>query len=413
MVRLRALAADQDMRRMSALTATEGSARLLSFAFYAVAARALSPHGFGVVRYTLTIVLIAFFLLQVLVKAIARELGSARGDEVATRDLIAASITLTVGLLIFTSLVCVLAGETGILGPVDVLGLIVALGGYTTFQMYYAVARGIGETFRPAAAYLGGSVVQLLVFGLLVVAGDATPRTALLTYGISSLLPILLCEIHRPVLAIWHSVSRQALRRLLHTGLPLVLGQIGFVVWNSADQIWVQLHLGTSDVGLYGAARNMSQLFIVVPTGVGVALLPRIAELRANNLGSQARRLVILSTAGVLGITALLAAVVIIERDPLLVILYGHGYGRAGGALLLQAIAMIFYSGFVTLTAAAVGWGWPRLSVVGMCVAAVTETAALACLPGRGLAVAAGAFALSIGVAFVVVLVWAATIDRG
>jgi O-antigen/teichoic acid export membrane protein len=117
---------------------------------------------------------------------------------------------------------------------------------------------------------------------------------------------------------------------------------------------------------------------------------------------------VLYSTAAVTGLTAILAAVVIVARSPLLTVIYGSSYVAASGALALQAIAMVFYAGFTTLTVAAIGWGWPRLSVVGICVAAIVEVISLVALPGKGLTTAAGASALSIAVAFGVVLIWGA-----
>jgi O-antigen/teichoic acid export membrane protein len=394
------------MRPIAVLTLTEGGARSLSFLFYVLAARALTPHGFGRVRYTLTIVLIGFFVLQVVVKAIARELGAARGKDSETDRLVGSSVAVAGLLLVVTGAGCCVAGRLDLLGPVDVTGLIVALIGYTAFQVYYAIARGIGETLRPALAYVGGSLVQLLAFAALVAVGAVSARLALIVYGVSSLVPIFVCELTRPVVIGRLSFSLSAAMKLIGTGLPLLVGQVAFIVWNSADQIWVQAHLGTRDIGLYGAARNLSQLFIVVPTGVGVALLPRVAELRAARAARAARRLALGATAGVSVVTLVLALSVIAGRLTLLRLLYGPGYEAAAPALFFQSVGMVFYSGFATLTVAAIGWGWARLSVFGIAVAGAAEVVCLVVLPGDGLARAGAAFATSIGVAFVFVLVW-------
>jgi O-antigen/teichoic acid export membrane protein len=393
---------------MAAMTVTEGGARLLSFLFYVMAARALSPGGFGRVRYTLTIVLIAFFLLQVVVKAISRELGAARGDPTQTDALIGSSAVMAAGLLLITAGVCVAAGEAGLLGAVDVPGLVVAVIGYTTFQVYYAIGRGVGETLRPAVSYVGGSLVQIAAFGVIVALGLATPRSALIIYGLSSVVPIVLCELHRPLVLGRLRASRGASRRLMYTAVPLIAGQIGFIVWNSADQIWVQADMGTRAVGLYGAARNLSQLFIVIPTGVGVALLPRVAELRTHGSRDQAVKLTLSWCVAVSVATAVLAMIVILSRGTLLSALYGSAYRAASSSLLLQSIGMVFYAAFATLTGAAVGWGWARVSVVGISVAGATEVILLLVLAGRGssIATAAGAFAGSIGLSLAVVLVW-------
>src|SRR5204862_3817196 len=99
----------RELRPMAALTFSEGSGRLLSFVFYVVAARLLTTHGFGVLRYTIALSLLAFGLLQVLVTALARELGAARGDEGATDLVLGSGLAAAPLLLGASSLLCVVA----------------------------------------------------------------------------------------------------------------------------------------------------------------------------------------------------------------------------------------------------------------------------------------------------------------
>jgi hypothetical protein len=83
-----------ERRAVFALTAIEAFARVLALAFYLVAAHAFSVSQFGVVRYTITLALLALAPLLVLATATNRELGAARGGEEQTRVVLGSSLTI-------------------------------------------------------------------------------------------------------------------------------------------------------------------------------------------------------------------------------------------------------------------------------------------------------------------------------
>lgn len=382
---------------MRLLTAAEGGSRLLSLLFYIIAARVLSPSGFGVVRYTITFSLIMFLALQVLVKAIARELGAARGDERLTRSIIGSSLLLTAVVLAVSYAACFVVVGTGLSGLARTWPLIVVLSGQAGFQVYYALGRGLGHMARPALTYLAGSLLQLLallVYG--AIATRVSPGAALIIFGISSLAPIVAYELWRPILRRQSLlVSRHALGLLWATSAPLVLGQVAFVVWNSADQVWVQERFGAVDVGLYSASRNLVQLFLVLPTGIGAALLPRVAELRARGEERRAVRLVGGATGAVLTVSSALGLAAIIGRTELLELCYGRDYRAAAPALVGLTVGMAVAAVYFTLSAASVGWGRGVASTFAFSVGAAVELSALLLLRPTTPAGTAWTFALS------------------
>ncbi len=353
--------------------------RLLSFVFYLVAARTLTTEGFGVLRYTLALMMLAFGLLAVLVTAVTRELGAARGDSGRTGAVLGSTLAVAAALLAASLLVCAIASALGLTGSADLLGLLAAVVGYTLFQLYYAISRGLGDSARAVGAYVGGSAAQLAILVLLTIVADPGPRTALLVYAVSGLIPIAVFELTRPVvLRRVLQVTRVELGRLWSVGAPLILAQAAFLSWLTVDQIWVESSLGTREVGLYGAAKNVAQVFMVIPAGVTGVLLPRIAELRSRGDVTHARRLTYYSAAGTLGVSSLLALLVIGFRSELLEGLYGARYEAAASSLSGLAVGMVFYGGFMALANAAVGWGRPGMYTAGMVLAAVAQVAALA-----------------------------------
>jgi FkbM family methyltransferase len=402
-----------ELRSVVALTASEAVARILAFAYYLVAARSLAPSGFGVVRYTITLSLLGFALMQVLVTIIGREVGAARGDREATAGIVGGSLAIGAVLWLGSVALTVAAAALGLTGAADAAGLVVVLSGLAVLQVYYAIARGLGDMRRMAFTLVGGAVIQLATFGALASTSHLAPRTALLVYGISSVLPVLACEIVRPVISPRaFGLNRVRVHRMWKLAAPLLVAQACYLIWNSADQVWVEETLGTAQVGLYAAARNFSQVFAVLPAGVAGVLLPRVAELRAMGEDDRARRLIAVGTAATLGLSALLAVAVIAERTPLLETLYGGSFGGAATPMVGVAVAMAAYAGFATLTQAVIGWGRPAVYTIGIAVAAGAEVVLLAALPDGSSASAAWAFAGSIALALVIVVAWVAGLGR-
>lgn len=391
---------------MAALTFAEGAARLLSFGFYLVAARLLTTGEFGVVRYTIALSLLAFAGLQVLVTGLMRELGAGRADPERAPAAIGTTLAAAGVVLAGSLALCAIAGATGLTGSADLLGLVVCLAGLSVFQLYYAAARGLGDPRRAVIAYAGGSLVQLVACAV-ALAIHPTVTTALLVFGLSSLVPILACELYRPILRRL-SFSGHVMRRLRVLSGPLLVAQVGFLVWLTADLVWVDRTLGERELGLYGAAKTVSQVLIILPAGVAGALLPRVAELRAAGRSDTARRLVYGAAAGLLVSTLAVVALVIAGRSTVLEVLFGDAYGAAAPALVGLALGMAAYAAFVGLTEGAVGWGRPGVYSAGIVVAAGTEVLALLSLSDEaGISAAAWASAgsMALGLGTVVLLI--------
>ena len=255
-----------ETKPMAWLAGVEAAARILSFAFYLIAARSLAPAGFGVVQYTITVSLLAFGALQVLVTAIIRELGADRDNHARTREVLGSSLAVALFLWLATSLLCLIAQAAGLAKGADTLGLLAVIAGTAAFQIYYSIGRGLGEPARQAAAYAGASLAQLVVFGLLALLTHPTATEALLIFGLSSFVPVIVCEWKWPVLRGKPlPVRRDVVRRLWLVAAPLLVAQVCYLLWSSLDQLWVQGELGSYQVGVYASAKNISLALIVIP----------------------------------------------------------------------------------------------------------------------------------------------------
>jgi O-antigen/teichoic acid export membrane protein len=363
---------------MAVLTLAEGVARGLSFGFYLLAAHALAPASFGVVQFTIALATVTLAPVQLVGIAIRRELGADRGDREATLETLGSGLAVSVGALAVALALSGLADAADLAETANVTGLLAVIAGLSAFEIYYAIARGRADFRRAAIAYAAGAALQLVVFGVITATTDPTPTAALCIFGASSLVPILVYEAWRPILRRTPlRIGRRSLEKLWAIGAPLAPGTVAFLVWNSADQIWVGNVFGSFDIGTYGAARNLSQILMVPIVGFTGALVPRVAELRTSGERDRAVRLISWTTWVLVGCCAAIALVLILGRTFLLETFYGAAYGAGANALIGLSVGMVAFGGFSALGHGSMGFGAPRIYSIGYVVAAVVEVALL------------------------------------
>jgi O-antigen/teichoic acid export membrane protein len=387
-----------ERRAIYGLTGVEGVARLLSFGFYLIAARVLSISGFGVVRYTISLALLALAPLLVLATAVNRELGAVRGSDSGTGMVLGSSVVVGFWIWAATSLVCLVADAANLLGSASLPGLLIVVAGGAIFNLYYQISRGLGQIKRTAVTYIGGSLLQLAALGAVVVAFHLTPFVALLLFGLCWCLPVIGAELVMPVARGRRlTVDRRVARALWRIGGPLLVAQAGYMIWMSADQIWVDSTLGSAQIGLYGTAKTLVQVFIVLTAGSMGVMLPRVAEFRAKGLDERARDFIRVTSVRLIALAVVAAGVMIAIRTPLLTTIFGERYAGASAALLALTVGMAGYAAFVTVTVAAIGWGRSGVMALGICVAASSEVVLLLVGGGSSIAFAGWANAVSIG----------------
>lgn len=359
------------LRAFSTLAGAEAAARLLSFAFYLAAARALSPDAFGDVRLVIAVALLMFGPLQVLVNALVRELGRAAADAERQAKVLLSGIRQAMSVLVVLLLVAGALPVIGVGGETSVFALAVVFAGYSIFQLYFAITRGLGLSARAAAVYVIGSALQLVVFAAFWGLDLASPDVALFTFGVTAALPVLVVEIVSPVIPRRAAVGGETIR-LAALG-ALGVAQIGYVLWNTQDQIIVDVAQSSTDAGVYAAGKNLAQIFAVLPSAISGFFLPRIAAAYADGRRGYTVRLTVrvsvLATAG----SMLVALVASVLGETALAILYGDEYRAAAGPFAALAVSMSLYVALITVCSAAIAWDRPQVFMWSICVAAATQ----------------------------------------
>lgn len=346
----------------------------LAYVFTVLAARLLAPAAYGELAALLGVLLVGVVPATGLQTAAALQLGGHRGDpSVLVRRLHATTMAGAGGVAVAGALAAFPLARLLHLPDPQVLGwMLVLLVTHTLAGGYQGVLQGAGRYVRMAVVTASFGVIKLIggVTGLLL---GGTPTAAMAGMALGAVLGAALGWLGagRPGLA--GSIGAPARAALRASGALL-----GFVVLLNLDLLLARYHLPGSRAGEYAVAAVLTKISFWLPQGVGVVLLPSLADAasRARTVRRAAGAVAVLGAA--------LTAGTAVMGGRLLRIVGGSAYGAAPGhavwlfALLggLLAVAqLLLYSGI----AAADG-----VSVAAVWVAAAGESAAVEVLAATG-----------------------------
>lgn len=301
-----------------------------------IAARLLVPEQFGVFAATLVV-------YNIVVNVSELGVGSAlirSPDE--TERLAPTAVTLSVvtsaglagGMALLASVSAAGVGIPDARGPIMVMAIVVLLAGPSAVP-----AALLTQAFRQDRRLLADGLNFVAANGLLVVlalnGGGAYALAWSRVAGQAISVVVLLCVVerrHRP------GFERDAARRLVMIGLPLVgANLVGYGV-SAVDAVIVGHLLGARDLGVYVLATNVAgwpvQLMLPVLMNVG---LPLVSRFRSNRreMSRVVGALLGITTMVVCPTTALLAAL----SASVVALLYGSSWTAAAPVLAVLTLA--------------------------------------------------------------------------
>ena len=333
-------------------------ANALAYAFTMVAARLLAPAAFGELAALLGVLLVATVPATGLQTAAALYLGGTpqgRTPAVLARlhatALVTALVVAAAGVLAAGPLTALLhLPETG-----AVVWLVALLLPSTLVSGYQGILQGSGRYVRLAVvnAFLG---LAKLVGGTagLVVGGSPTSALAGMTVAtvVATVLGWLCCG--RPGLA-------RGVAAPLSAALKASGALLGFVVLLNLDLLLARHHLPAADAGEYAVGAIVAKVAFWLPQGVGVVLLPRLAD------DAHRRQPMPSALAVVAGVGTVLALCTAALGSSALPLIGGSAYGDTLGTAtwlfaalgtLLALAQLLLYSGIATSDRLAVGAVW-------------------------------------------------------
>jgi O-antigen/teichoic acid export membrane protein len=341
-------------------------ANALAYGFTVLAARALSPAAYGELAALLGVLLVAVVPASGLQTAGALALAGSRPGA-GPRELHSAGLVTAAAVAGLAALAAPLVGALLHLpDPRTALWLAVLLVPHLVVGAHLGILQGTGRFARLAAvtAAFTGAKTAGAVTGLLL---TGTPAGALggMTAGalVGAVLGWAGCGAPR-LSAGW--------RPLAGAGLLAAAALLGFVLLSGLDVLLARHWLGADAAGEYAVGAIIVKVVFWLPQGVGVVLLPRLAD------PDDRRRALLAALAVVGGLGAVLTLGTVAVGDRAVPLIGGSAYGAGIGATawvfaalgtLLALAQLLLYSGIAARDRVPGGAVW---------VAVATETAAVA-----------------------------------
>ena len=349
-------------------------ANALAYVFTVIAARALVPAAYGELAALMSVLLVATVPATGVQTAAALYLGGRNGNQTSAMARLHATALVTA--LAVVALGVLAAAPVGALlhlpDATVLVWLLALLLPYTLVAGYQGMLQGTGRYGRLAvttavfgAARLAGATAGLLIGG--------TPSSTLagMTVGACAGALIAWAVCGRPGFS-WE--LRGPVSATLHASAAL----LGFIVLLNLDVLLARHHLPAYAAGEYAVGAIFAKVAFWLPQGIGVVLLPRLAD------ATHRRRLLppALAVVGAVGAVLTLATAALGAQA--LPLVGGSAYGASLGSAtwlfaalgtLLAVAQLLLYSGIATADRLAGGTVW---------VAAAVECIAVAVLAGTG-----------------------------
>ncbi|MGY2067504.1 hypothetical protein [Blastococcus sp. SYSU DS0619] len=368
----------------------------LSYVFTVVAARSLAPAAYGELAALLSLLLVGSVPATGVQTATALVLGGRPGGPgtVARLHATAWVVGLAVGAVGLLAAVPVRAA-LHLPGTGAVLWLAAMLLPHTLVQGYQGLLQGSGRYRRLVGITVGFGVTKLAggLAGLLL---GGTPAAALAGMAAGSALGAL---------AGWVGAGRPGLAGGLGpavTASARAAGALlGFVVLMNLDVLLARHHLPAAASGEYAVAAVVTKVAFWLPQGVGVVLLPRLADAAGRQ---RALPWALAAVAGLGAVLTLGAAVLGGAVPPLI---GGSAYaGTLGSAVwvfaalgtLLALAQLLLFSGIASADRFATVAVWAAAAAEGAVVEALAATGRLSLLPLAGTATLTAAVLVATGV---------------
>lgn len=384
-------------------------ARILGFGFSFILARRLSPDNFGFIQYCITLAGVTSigtlpFVQHVLARFVAKNLEDQERLAQTLHAIWYVVLALT-GITILIAVPILLATEH------FHIGVLVIFLGMSLFYSYYGLARGFMASKRLLAAYLGSNLVQIIAIIIVYQFGSTqSPTPALLIYGLSYLLPLLILQVWQPLpLHFQFKLPQKAIViELIRFSLPLWISQAAYMIYAGMDVLLIERFADTSAVGQYTLTKTLSMLFSFVPMGLMTVVLPKVASLPEHEHGKVVKRAMLFA---LLANGAALFVFLLTYRW-FVGNFVGENYIVPTEVVLMLAFGEILFGFHSIITAMLVGGNNPQLETISRILIAITSfTLGILLIPRFGLQ-GAGITMLSCGIVAIVTYTVAGLVRR-
>ncbi|MGY2003499.1 hypothetical protein [Blastococcus sp. SYSU DS1024] len=348
-------------------------ANALAYVFTVLAARLLAPAAYGELAALLGVVLVGAVPGSGVQTTAALLLGGRSGDRCATGRLHATALATGLGVcLLALALVPALVALLHLPTAAAAVWLALLLFPQTVVQGYQGLLQGAGR-FRRLAVVTVVFGAGKLVGGLAGLVAGGTPAAALAGMAAGAALAAVVG---------WVAAGRpglvRGLGRPVGASLRAAGALLGLVVLLNLDVLLARHHLPGAATGEYAVASIVAKVAFWLPQGVGVVLLPRLADAAGRH------QVLPSALAAVAAVGALLTAGTAALGGAALPLIGGAAYGDELGSAtwafaalgtLLALAQLLLFSGIAAAD---------RLASVAVWSAAALETGVVSVLAATG-----------------------------
>ena len=301
-------------------------------------ARYLGPVDFGLVNYSLSIVmLVGTFWTLGLSGLVVREIVRRPGEEPQIQGTVLAfrAVGSVIALVAVYALTVVLGDEPLVRTTATVLAV-----GVVTLYLMDGIDFGLQARLRSKAAVvarlsgLAASSALLIAFILFRAPFMWFVLAIAAEYVIGGLGMVAAYRVIGGRLSRWR-FNRRIGGQLLISSWPLLLAGIANAINLRVDQIMLGSMVGNEAVGTYAAAARLSEVWYFVPTAIAASTFPGLVALRDLSEARYTARIQWLYDV-VVSLAVPVALVISILSGPIISTLYGPEYAASAGILAVH-----------------------------------------------------------------------------
>lgn len=323
----------------------KGSRLVIGVAVSGLMARSLGPSNFGELNYYISLLSIASVLSSLgLNRIIVREVANHLEERLFCHITVITSFycRLLVSLLIWAGVV--MASYLITEDETLYVAVIFASLFFISFDVFDFYAQGASEFRVVSLCRLCTFIIISLVKVAIVYYGGS-----LLTFVSLVLIEYLLTAIFfylflvRKDIHLWQIENISAKRglQLVKESWPEIIAGFGAILFMRLDQIFLQLFVGSTSVGIYSAATRITEAWYFMPTAIIAATFPKLVAMRSESYEKYFNGIKILTS--FLIMLSLSAAIFFtLTADWIVAIIFGPAYAESANVIVLHTWGAVF-----------------------------------------------------------------------
>lgn len=393
------------IRQTTFITASNVVTRIIAVLFSVILARVMSVADFGMFKYLIALSTVYAVVFAGIPTALTKFVGEDKGNKALVSDYLSSSLATSILLYLIIAVFISLFSSQAFYVVILVFALLVD-------SIYLGFTRGLLSYLKLAGYKLVQSVLQVSTLAVFyLIAGDIDLPYAVILFSFSGLISLLIFESIRPEIELRRKIPMETVKKLVRYAIPVSLGAIGWIVMLGTNTIVIKNYFDTDQVGFYGVAMTLAQVFSFLPEAIATILMPRASALRDKERIVKPLWMAVVSS---LALSIALLAPLLYYKREIITLVFTEKYIAAAAIILPLSLAQIFISSHQIIAAAWQGLGRPGVPSITISIAAILNIVGSVLLTGRyGLAGAAVSIAVSSFVATIIISIWIAFWARG